>query len=96
MSDIAILTLAKDWVERIKIDGIAFTPPKYIDQTTVRQWKILKTIAWRSTIHAFKGLEAACVVMLVPQDQRQDDNTKFTNYVAASRVQYKLYIYSTK
>ena len=91
-SDLAVLTSSEQMLRDIRIDGFSFNAA--VDARAIRRWKS-GMIAWKSTIHAFKGLEAPCVVLLIPEgaDDPQNGNN-FLQYIGASRAQYQLVIYT--
>ena len=91
-SDFAVLTASAQRLSDIRINGCSFNSA--VDAQAVRRWKSGKT-AWKSTIHAFKGLEAPCVVLLIPQGAANPQNeNNFLQYIGASRAQYQLVIYT--
>ena len=90
-SDIAVLSSEHRYLQKIGMIGTtSFYGPdeKSLNKTqkNLRAWRENKC-AWKSTTHAFKGLEAMVVVHLVPQGRGVG---KDILYVGDSRATYQL------
>lgn len=91
--DIAVLTDKADALDRDSINGISWV--RYQsglgDLNTVSaqlsDWQNNKGI-WLSTLHAFKGLEAACVIVYL----KNKNTDPIGVYVATTRAKYRLII----
>lgn len=63
----------------------------------LQQWREGRNdVVWTSTIHAFKGLEAEYVILILRSDSANDISDLRLKYVGSTRAKYKLTVFYLK